>query len=394
MKWHAPTTITLLALALGGASAATWSKPAQPIASAVVGVGAASSKVAYTAAGDNGAGAECLKTTDGGATFTADTIGQAFLLLDASASKTNTKSAVINGLFGAQYTTDGVTFKGALGGGGEGQSVESFGKNSFGIAGAFGSSGSGVAVSTDGGKSFKGFGIPTDVLDSSHPARYAAFPSDTTWYVSAGAWPTQPSNVGSDAESLLIKHLNERIQIRQRRSDGGLFYRYLELDEIKSAAPNNITEYSAAIAKTTDGGKTFTRVFQEDGSFYFNGIHCATEQHCIAVAEGHNVANPGSHIFVTKDGGNTWNQTKFNAGTGATLMGARMTSETEGWAAGGLGSNFKFEGAFFHTTDGGYTWTNEGLDGFLAMGIDCSDASNCYAPGITLSRQGTLASYH
>ena len=34
-------------------------------------------------------------------------------------------------------------------------------------------------------------------------------------------------------------------------------------------------------------------------------------------------------------------------------MGARMTSATEGWAAGGLGSSLSFEGRFWHTMDAG-----------------------------------------
>ena len=86
--------------------------------------------------------------------------------------------------------------------------------------------------------------------------------------------------------------------------------------------------------------------------------------------------------------------THNDVGGGATLMGARMTSETEGWAAGGMGSSLSFEGRFYHTTDGGDTWTKEALNGMLAMGIDCFDKDNCYAPGISVDRQGTLANYH
>ena len=296
----------------------------------------------------------------------------------------------MNGLFGASYTVDGQTFKGSVGGGGQGQSVEAFGTNSYGIAGAFGGSAGGVAISNDGGKTFKSF--PCDALDENHPARYAAFPSSSTWYISAGAWPTNEEVERSDEKSLFIKSLNERMQIRQDREKGDYFYHYVP--EEMMATPNNVTQYTSAIAKTTDGGKTWEKVFQKDGSFYFNGIHCHSEDHCIAVAEGHHVANPGSYIYVTKDGGKSWNQTHNDVGGGATLMGARMVSETEGWAAGGFGSTFSFEGRFFHTTDGGSTWTKESLKGMLAMGIDCSDANNCFAPGAGVDRQGAVASYH
>lgn len=379
------------ALVASGADAASWSKPANALGSAVVGVGAGSDTVAFAAAGDNGVGAEVLVTKDGGKSYARAETGTSVLFLDASASSAT--NAVVNGLFGAQYTVDGNAFKGSVGGGGQGQSVESFGTSSFGIAGGFGGKGGGgVAVSTNGGKSFQSFSAGA-ALDENHPARYAAYPSGTTWYVSAGAWPTNNQDkVGSDEHSELVKHLNERVQLRQRRSDGGLFYRYLELSEL--GTPNNITQYTSAIAKTTDGGKTFTKVFEKDGSFYFNGIHCHSEEHCIAVAEGHNVANPGAYIFVTRDAGKTWNSTHFDAGAGSTLMGARMVSDTEGWAVGGKGSGLSFSAHFWHTMDGGSTWKNEPLDGFIGMGVDCFDATHCFAPGITFTRQGTVASYN
>jgi len=372
---------------IGLSTAATWTSPGD-VASACTGVGAASETTAFVAAGSNGAGAEILKTEDSGKTFNSiSPAGAAFLLLDAGSNSAT--SAVVNGLFGAQHTTDGKTFQASKGGGGQGQSVEGFGKNSYGIAGAFGATGSGVAVSTDGGATFTSFSCGT-ALDNQHPARYAAFPSDTTWYVSGGAWP-QNSNSMSDEKSLYVKNLNERVQLRQDRATGDMFHKRLELDELGS--PNNVTQYTGAIAKTTDGGKTWKKVFQQDGSFYFNGIHCHDEEHCIAVAEGHHCANPGAHIFVTHDGGAHWNQTLFDSGAGAGLMGARMTSATEGWAAGGLGSTLSFEGRFWHTMDAGNTWTKEPLKGMLAMGIDCSDAGHCFAPGITVDRQGTVASY-
>jgi photosystem II stability/assembly factor-like uncharacterized protein len=379
---------TILGLStIGLSTAATWTSPGD-VASACTGVGASSDTTAFVAAGANGAGAEILKTVDDGKTFNSIApSGSAFLLLDAGSNSAT--SAVINGLFGAQYTSDGKTFQSSKGGGGQGQSVEGFGKNSYGIAGAFGGP-SGVAVSTDAGATFTSFPVSATALDSQHPARYAAYPSETTWYVSAGEWP-QNSKSMSDEKSLLIKHLNERVQLRQDRATGDMFYHMLELDEL--ASPNNATQYTGAIAKTTDGGKTWENVFQQDGSFYFNGIHCHDEEHCIAVAEGHNCANPGAHIFITHDGGAHWNQTLFDSGGGAGLMGARMTSATEGWAAGGLGSSLSFEGRFWHTMDAGNTWTKEPLKGMLAMGLDCSDAGHCFAPGITVDRQGTVARY-
>ena len=46
------------------------------------------------------------------------------------------------------------------------------------------------------------------------------------------------------------------------------------------------TGYTAVITKTTDKGKTWTKQYYSTGKFYFNQIDCASETHCMAVAEG------------------------------------------------------------------------------------------------------------
>ena len=73
-------------------------------------------------------------------------------------------------------------------------------------------------------------------------------------------------------------------------------------------SPGNNT-FAGAIFKTSDGGKTFTTLFHNEGEYYFNGIHCASETHCLAVAEG----DTGTHIFVTHDGMN-FTESKMIAG--------------------------------------------------------------------------------
>ena len=54
----------------------------------------------------------------------------------------------------------------------------------FGIAGSYLPNTEGVGFSVDGGATFKAFDANLTTID-----RYGAFPTDTTWYVSAGNWP-------------------------------------------------------------------------------------------------------------------------------------------------------------------------------------------------------------
>jgi hypothetical protein len=131
----------------------------------------------------------------------------------------------------------------------EGQSVEGFGKSSYGIVGAFGGVAGGVAISNDGGKTFESNAV--SVLDANHPVRYGAYPTADTWFVSAGSWPSN-SNFGSDEKTVLIKQVSETIQVRQDRKTGEVFYHYINPKELRSnPSSNNITAYHAAITKTT-----------------------------------------------------------------------------------------------------------------------------------------------
>jgi len=377
-------TSTVLALALGVSAshaAPKWTTPGI-VASAIVGISADSSGTSYTAAGDNGGGAEILISSDGAQTFTPGNISTAFMFLDTGASKTTKGSVVANGLFGGQYSSDGVNFVPSVGAGGQGQSVESFGDSNYGIT-----TEGGVLISSDNGKTFKN--IPFTGTDANHPGRYGAFPSATTWYVSTGQWPE--SMAQDDESSVLVKALSEKLEVRQNKDTKEYFTKVHT--EFRGNA-NNATGYYGSIIKTTDGGKTWDTVYQQDGTFYFNGIDCSTEDHCIAVAEGHNVQPAGAYAFVTQDGGKTWNNTLSDMG--GSLMGSRMVSDTEGWITGsnnGKSAN-GVQGTFWHTTDGGLSWDLDTIPGLAGISIDCTDSTHCFAGAVNaILQQGTVASY-
>jgi len=180
-------------------------------------------------------------------------------------------------------------------------------------------------------------------------------------------------------------------EIRRNTTTGETFH-YVRTHFDTSGAVGD-GEYTGAIIKTIDGGANWTLQFQDSGRFYFNGIHCATEDKCVAVAEGHNCANPGAYIYVTEDGGKVWSLQHSDQGASHTLMGARMVSETEVFVVGGDARGLQ-HGGFYHSVNGGYDWdTNNTMIGVMPLAIDCYDGSHCFAAATTITQQCTLIAY-
>lgn len=111
----------------------------------------------------------------------------------------------------------------------------------------------------------------------------------------------------------------------------------------------------------------------------------------MAVAEADSGTGAGSRIFITTDG-ETFKQVQFNAGAANSLMAARWVSETEVWAAGGS-LDSAFNGAFFHSTDGGKTFTNEVVQGIYATSLSFTSATRGYASTMTQMQQSSIAMY-
>eukprot|EP00943_MAST-04B_sp_MAST-4B-sp1_P004202 g4202.t1 len=372
MKLYLFLLINIVVVGLSTASIPTWKKSDQTH-SVVLGTAAPSSLVAFFGGADNGAGAETFVTTDGGNSFTKSECG-GFSTFDVGA--TDTQTAVVSSFFGGKRTTDGgKSWEGILPGLPQCQSVEGFDKTKIGMAGHSGYPDNGVTISEDSGKTWKVYNASPGLnFTNGEHARYASYPSVNTWYITAGTWGNPlsskmkelpivghyrctnslSSSSSNNNERGTIKHLlSDRIGICE---DGG--YEILPPDIHSYEGSNDENGYVAAIAKTVDGGKTFTNVYRSTGKFYMNGIHCATENHCIAVAEGHNVAKPGTFLVVTNDGGENWNITRVG-GPHDTLMAARDIDGKEGWGLGGqLALDMTLRA--WHTLNGGQSFTNAG----------------------------------
>ena len=186
----------------------------------------------------------------------------------------------------------------------------------------------GVATSADGKKwAFHPIGLSAN----GYSARYGAFPTATTWYVTAGSWGDRAETEEASGR----RHLTRQVSVamdRGKEATAPLAFHYDgdAMAEANDATTGNASGWKTAIMKTTDGGKSFTQVYSHDdvGQYvdtglklnpnviashlslshnlymdpfpcrYPNGIGCASEMHCVAALEGLN-----SSIIVTRDGG-------------------------------------------------------------------------------------------
>jgi photosystem II stability/assembly factor-like uncharacterized protein len=333
----------------------------------LIGISAIDNQTVYMSGGQDGSppegGPQVYKSTDGGNTWNLlPHAGSAMMFLDvAFGSATN---GVVAGLGlvgvvpGVEYTKDGKAFNKSdvIELADECQSVETIKgvKGGFGLTGEFGQL-NGCAISLDGGATLKF--IDAKVNTST---RYGSFPTANTWYLAAGDWPSSEEAPLRSGE----KRLSQRITIHRDHVSGTMKPRFELHDPLRVRAPlTPDSTYHAAIAKTTDGGKTWNTVFYDEGNFYFNGISCPSQDHCFVVGESEaDSAAPGSRILHTADGGKTWEVQLYNPNPAYSLMAIEFISETEGWAAGGE-LDAKFQGQFWHTTDAGKTWTADHVFG-------------------------------
>ena len=196
-------------------------------------------------------------------------------------------------------------------------------------------------------------------------ARYASFPSKDVWYVTAGEF-------GATGPSTKAPKLSKHFTLDEKTGT------------VTFGSPDVASGYqdTAGIVKTTDGGKTWEAIYQNDSpsdNIYPNGIDCISETNCIAVLEG-----ASARIIVTRDGGKTWKETMHDADPHSSLFAVKMLSEKEVWAAGGHPvPGATFEGRFWHSLDGGDTWAKTAFPGTYIVSLDMQGAKSGYAVALT-----------
>jgi hypothetical protein len=352
---------------------ADWRVVQQQLATIAADVACSAPGVCLCPVGVNGAGTKILYTTDGGKSFTSEpSVSELMYLGGAICGDSAALSTLLWLEYNQAFANDTFNFVNAkCPGGFQSQNVECSDSNTFfatGLSLPAGATNGGVAVSRDAGATFSF--VPAAALLTQ--ARYGAFPSGNTWYVSAGNWPSSQTERDEDAffaaQGMQFRRLNSRISTLQ---DGKSIKRMLRTEPRTLGATGAF--YAAQIAKTTDGGKSWKSVFFQNNTFYFNQIACGSEQSCVAVGEADSDSPaPGVRIWTTADGGHSWQNTFSDSDSAKSMMACFAVSETEYWAGGGSLSS-SIQGIAYHSIDGGMTWTTETVPGvyFNNIGTHC-----------------------
>jgi Immunoglobulin domain len=145
--------------------------------------------------------------------------------------------------------------------------------------------------------------------------------------------------------------------------------------------------YYGRIAKTTDGGNTWTTVVTAPvaSSYFWKMAWPSTNIGYVSLQQ--NAAFNNVIFYKTTDGGNTWVSNGIPlASVGLTtsqfyLQGIGFVSTNEGWIGGASGLS-SYTNSFLHTTDGGVTWTSAGFnDTFLINRIRFLNPNLGFAAG-------------
>jgi len=341
----------------------------------------------YAGGGTSNSGAQIIKTTDSGVTWDVIPAKQAFnIFLDVAVA--SEQSAVVSGVIEQEHTVDGKSF---IGGGPYLCPAEDIGilpdSKEFALVGEC-ANGNEVALSQRGAV-YTAKPIPTSILNQTFQlVRFGAFPSEKTWYVSAGTFPTTPSpSPMKGNKNSTHKRVTHRVTVSEK--DYSFEDHTNDVPPVDcSVDPTNC--FSGAIVKTTDGGDTWTKVWENvntGDNIYNNGIHCISETHCVAAMEGLK-----SQIMVTRDGGRTWKVTHEADDPASSLIAVRMLDENEVWVSGGEMKN-SFAGEFWHSLDGGDTWTVESIRGLYIFSFDMVSRQSGYAVALTQASGVSLLKY-
>jgi hypothetical protein len=159
--------------------------------------------------------------------------------------------------------------------------------------------------------------------------------------------------------------------------------------------------YYGRIARTTDGGNTWTAVVTTSisNSYFWKMSWPSSNIGYVALQQ--NATFNNVVFYKTTNGGASWFSNSIplstiGLGTSAFyLQGLGFVSETEGWVGGASG--IAFSNSFLHTVDGGATWSLAGFDDtyfinrirFLSPSLGIASGANLYiyTPPLVINTQ-------
>lgn len=194
----------------------------------------------------------------------------------------------------------------------------------------------GVAVSADNGVSWQQVNLPEDTFYNTADIRYTSAPSPDVMYVNAGMWPQDDaSKAAAGLRGVKRHHISQRLSVE----NGKLM--------LADTPPGEPVGFWAQVAKTTDGGATWSIVLDDTKSGYYpNGIDCYDVDNCAMAVEGTKDGVDFGAVMLTSDGGATW--TTSDTTMAGSMMNVKMTGDSEVWSAGATAAQV---GAYFQTTD-------------------------------------------
>jgi hypothetical protein len=275
----------------------------------------------------------------------------------------------------------------------------------------------GMMKTTDGGETWQMVTMPgelwssnsVDVVDSQHikiastwkPDLWSADKTGMTLSNDGGSsWQTYEWGLNTWARYCFFLDSNRGWMTGGDFPDDGVRSREFRLFEhgpTLGTLPKNFRDrnrgnhYRAAIAKTTDGGQSWTQLFWHTGEFYLNNIFMLNDNEGWAVGSGGFYV---PYLMHTTDGWATWEFQSTPAGE-YSLITIDFMNANEGYAVGfgpnGLGDVEMF---CLHTMDGGQSWLldkpalNTG-----PLDVEFFDSSIAWAVGSSNMNQSTVALY-
>ncbi len=327
---------------------------------------------------NNGSGMRITKTVDGGETWTpVPNQTNPIMVLGVDVSNDPALDIVTTGMHATSHSADGDSFTASVGAPFMSQSIRAMGSGRVALA-----SDSGPCLSTNGGRTFKCYQVP---FKYGNWGRYVSWPSADVIYITAGNWPNSSSTNRMRQRQLTA---NLHVVTRSLHGAAGSAIGSTLALETRAPRPLDATQtqqavqtspgtaigspgYFAELWKSADGGASWTSLVTDEGRFYFNGIDCIDEIHCVAVAEGfgHDGSTaPGARVFTTSDGA-AFRQSHLEDVDGSELMAVRMLSPTEHHVGGLLQG-----GVSLHSDDGGASYVKQGAT-VAARGQKITDMS-------------------